>query len=118
MIMRYTKKNDLVFGGYEPISLGLECKGAILNKLGLYEDIDDDIGISWTIVHSALKNGIYWVYKAVEGRFIEYTKKVKGLSFNENGWFICEGWFDMGCPIVLYLKDYGKTWALTKEELE
>jgi len=118
--MRYTLKgqNGLLDVGGTVASLGLEVykqklaktNVCALQKLGKHEDIDDDIGIEWPIVHKALKNGIY---------DIENDKFIRCVEFLYSGecdeWYIVNGFneFETFAP-----KDYGITWALTKEELE
>ena len=91
------------------------------DKLSQIEDLEEELGIDLLTVFKALKEGVYYIYNDGK-KHIEFTKEVKGLrksyDNDNNCWFIHEGWFDIGCPIKLYLKDYGKTWALTREELE
>lgn len=85
-------------------------------KLGKLEDIEDELGISLEVLFKALKEGIYRFYEEFEDEppYIYYL--AVDLCYddaNEKEW----------CLVGLtntpyYLKDYGKTWALTREELE
>ena len=92
-----------------------------IDKLGMLEEIEDGLGCPIETVFKALKNGVYWILDDGMHR-IDFTKNPRSLMFDGDGWFIFEGWFDIGCPIRLYLKDYGKKdgggWALTRKELE
>jgi len=78
-------------------------------KLGQLEDIEDELGIDLTILFSALKKGIYAK---------DYGR------FNVSSIDLIDGYIDFKRknkkPYIhcAYLKDYGKTWALTKGELE
>lgn len=74
-------------------------------KLGQLEDIEEELGIDLITLFKALKNGFY-----AEHRYIQQCY----ICFIDGEWAIVnlkndEWWL---------LKDYGKTWALTKEELE
>lgn len=86
------------------------------DKLSQIEDIEEEFEIELSVVFKALKDGVYYIYNDGK-KYIESSNNV-GLRYDKNGWYIHAGWFDMGCPIKLYLKDYGKTWALTIKELE
>ena len=94
---------------------------AIEDKLRMLENIEDELGCPLETVFKGLKNGVYWILDDGMHR-IDFTKTPRSLMFDGDGWFIFEGWFDIGCPIRLYFKDYGKKdgggWALTREELE
>lgn len=79
--------------------------GEHVNKLGQLEDIEEELGIDLITLFKALKNGFY-----AEHRYIQQCY----ICFIDDEWAIVnlkndEWWL---------LKDYGKTWALTREELE
>ena len=81
------------------------------NKLGQLEDIEDDIGIDLiTFLKMFTQENIYI---KCNGEIFENDVEF-AINCDKKGYFInleiCQ--FDR-----LYLKDYGKTWALTKEEL-
>ena len=98
-------------------------QGDFIEKLGQVEDIEEELGIDIKIFIMALLNGIY---VKVDGKIIDFTNSVGWLwKFDKN-----DSWYDEERPneyyfaIIyrhvneFYMKDYGKTWALTKEELE
>lgn len=73
------------------------------NELKQYRDIEEELGFDLITLFKALKEGIY-------DKHIHYDN-------------VCLlGDKIYACPLDIfdtswYLKDYGKTWALTKEEL-
>lgn len=90
-----------------------------LEKLGQLEDIEEELGIDLITFHKALKNGVY--YKVINKDSANYGK----IFFDKYvlwGWDIDSdgNYFTMMQSQIqtFNLKDYGKTWALTKEELE
>ena len=97
-------------------------QGEHIDKLGQIEDIEEELGIELVILSKALKNGVYYdagsktiLYHKAEGEeFIEINIPHQYLSLMYVGpyWDCCY------CKMNLAFKDYGKTWALTKEELE
>ena len=97
------------------------CGQEMYDKLGQLEDIEDELGIDLITLFKALKNGI----------FAKHESKSKGIAYidgrNLEFKFEPVPVIDVIFPILknsntggtmLYFKDYGKTWALTKEELE
>ena len=85
-----------------------------IQKLGQLEDIEEELGIDLITLFKALKNGIYVKYDATFGlkekpRIVIKKDKATTLCFREGKWWIQEE--------DELIKDYGKTWALTKEEL-
>lgn len=72
-----------------------------LNKLGQLEDIEEELGIDLITFFKALKNGIY-------GRVGDKIEHILAPNFS----------FCYRKMYIYKLTDYGKTWALTKEELE
>ena len=98
--MRLTYK--LQSGGYAP------CKytgWAAFDKLGQLEDIEEELGIGLDTLYELLIRGCY--YKC--NNEILYTFGDVSVSNK----CICNPYNK-----ELLFKDYGKTWALTKEELE
>ena len=97
---RLTNKNQIL-DGY----IGAD----VIKKLSDLEDIEEELGIDLVTLFKALKHKI-WIktpfgYKdkwlcSTEGLF--YSNSRSGFKINER----------------LLTKDYGKTWALTKEKLE
>ena len=82
---------------------------AAIQKLGEIEDVEEGLGIDLVTFLKALKNGIY-----VKDPIISYIEG-KLLSFQEDC-FVTG--YDFDTSNVYWLEDYGKTWALTKEELK
>lgn len=83
-------------------------KRELCNKLGQLEDIEEELGIDLIILLKAVKDGV-WVkhpYSSIdyEPFRIDYWTDYKT---GEEGMYICG----------MEIKNYGKTWALTKEEL-
>jgi len=107
--MRLTKKQNTKLYPYIYSSIDDTFEGTPINKLGQLEDIEEEIGIDLVTFFKALKgiyikpNNIYvgspyLCFAENENRELEFQFKVVGT------------WYKV--------KDYGKTWALTKEELE
>lgn len=83
----------------------------VLTKLGMLEDIEEELGIDLITLFKALK-GI-WV-KSINGDV--YYVGSPYLCFSENEKRELELQFRVG-DIWYKIKDHGKYWALTKEEL-
>ena len=83
----------------------------VKNKLGQLEDIEDELGIDLITLFKALKDGIYVkVNRKIDFiRYVSIFKKRKRHLYSSSTFW---GKYDIGL-----IKDYGKTWALTKEEL-
>jgi hypothetical protein len=100
-------------------------------KLGKLEDIEEELGISLEVLFKALKDGI-WYKESYEEKHDGYSlvKYDDTKIYYENHVDICKYLngsrkihlflpFDNGYNGGNYcLKDYGKTWSLTREELE
>ena len=98
---RLTKKNEQ--GGYYSDYCGPERQPEI-QKLGELEDLEEEFGIDLAILFKALKEGFF-------DRLGEY-------HHFSNLYFSDEEIFDSYEKVSFNLKDYGKTWALTEEELK
>lgn len=79
-----------------------------LNKLAALEDIENDLGCNLIILFRALKSNKLF-YITDENRIEEYVGTIEIVDTT-----------NIKLPFVAVrdLKDYGKTWALTREELE
>ena len=95
-------------------------KKVCINKLRQLEDIEEELRIDLITLFKALKSkevickherGIVYHETTLEKHIIS------GLAFDDEYYGL---WvFDkFGDEIFYYTKDYGKTWALTREELE
>ena len=89
-----------------------------IDKLGQLEDIEEELGIDLITLFKALKNGFYHIDK---NKHIYTSKPTKGnggaMSYYASYYEIIaeDSYYDQ---YFYKLKDYGKVWALTKEELE
>ncbi len=83
------------------------------NKLGKLEDIEDELGIELITLFKASKNGIVFIDNDTHDIRLAYNIKI---DIYENELVdITIG--EEQKPMYFKFKDYGKTWALTKEEL-
>ena len=80
-----------------------------LSKLGQLEDIEEELGIDLDTLFKALKNGIWTKTKNDISKHLTVALKKRHRTK--------EYWLFYRPYSHVYLKDYGKTWALTKEEL-
>lgn len=89
-----------------------------LEVLEKYKSIEEELGIDLITLFKALKNGFYHID---EKKHIYTLKPTKGncgaMSYYASYYeIIAEDVFDD--QYIYNLKDYGKVWALTKEELK
>lgn len=102
----------------------IENSNACVDKLGKLEDIEEEIGIDFITLFKALKNGIN-VYYEDEERY-QFHNNLRLEYHKTLGWGLvyiygcsCRDDMSMKLDKEFYeLKGYGKTWALTREELE
>lgn len=92
----------------------------IFNKLGKLEDIEEELGIPLEVLFKALKDGVYAKFE--EGKILETNIKLYYSCDNEfKIRVVCleiGQYEDFEWEDYLFVKNYGKTWALTREELE
>ena len=90
--------------------------GEVMNKLGSLEDLEDELGCPLDVVFKAFKEGFYFISDL-------YCKNVFTKQFIDRVLLYYSDELRCYCFSIgyrddrIYLKDYGKTWALTKEEL-
>ena len=124
---RLTKDNDTQYdliGNYnsniEEFTNNHKLRNSVLNKLGQLEDIEEELGIDLVTLFRALKQG--YIYVKLEDGIIK--RDVDMLDFKEGVRCVL---FDKSCQVdnnmqcyqmLNYIQDYGKSWALTKKELE
>lgn len=94
----------------------IKNKGLAEEKLCQLEDIEDELGIDLITLFKILKRKRIY-------RVNEYDKKIQQMvMYGEcdlTGILVYEKGFEYSeCVQHLSYKDYGKTWALTKEELK
>ena len=100
----------------------IENSNACVDKLGKLEDIEKELGIDLITLFKALRNGIWTNQEQCYGD--EKQGKIRffqvRLLLEENAIGCIHNSMWKGKEVIrtLYFKDYGKTWALTKEELE
>ena len=100
--MRLTEKNGEMFLTKQPFT-------DMIVKLGQLEDIEDELGIDLITLFKALTDGI-WYKKEVHSLHTD-------MCLNVNKEWVIGCWLTKYECVYCLLKDYGKTWALTKEEL-
>ena len=117
---------DFVFSMRNRLITENEIKDSIYNRLKLLEDLEEDIGMSLLTLFRILKRGrvIHKYKQSVTKQIIIESCIISGL-FYESGQYglevyneeddIDEEYNDFK---YVYIKEYGKTWALTREELE
>lgn len=86
----------------------------IIEHLLPYAEFEERIGIDFITLTKALEDGVY--YKEYSHGKFEFCK-VRGIE--KIGLSIISNFAPYPeCDDIAYFKDYGKTWALTQEELE
>ena len=94
----WSKKDDMLYNA--------------IQKLGQLEDIEEELGIDLILFFKVLKSeNLYWKWE--DGKI----READGKSFNFEKKTI-DLYNDSWERFIGYIADYGKTWALTKEELE
>lgn len=118
---------DFVFSMRNRLITSNEINDSIYYRLKLLEDLEEEIGMSLLTLFRILKHGcIIHKYKifCADKKMILKSSIINGL-FYESGQYglevyneeddIDEEYNDFK---YVYIKDYGITWALTREELE
>ena len=117
---RLTEKQET--GDYSLIKYNSIVRANARFKLGQYEDVEEELGIDLVILFKALKNGI--IYKTDYGwdkedyhwNYIDAKYISLGMSYYEP---FLEIKLEQEPNVEhLELSNYGKTWALTKEEFK
>lgn len=87
----------------------------IVYKLGQLEDIEDELGIDLYHITKAILNGYYWI--DIEGNICHFPELdfIRKDTCDESPCRLNHYYWN---HTGKYLEDYGKTWALTKKELE
>lgn len=94
----------------------LAIDGKAIDKLGKLEDIEEEIGIEFITLFKALKNGVY--YFASDGQLIhDHVSLVNNYIGVGTPDKLSFSFLTYSTRQILLFENYGKTWALTKEEL-
>lgn len=133
---RFTKKSTKFLSSYE-WNRDLPTKTFVqlgINKLGQLEDIEEELGIDLITLFKVLSKGSVYINRAFcpeDETYLE-VKGYKRITLhkvpNEEDIndFIKGNWVldfsaiygDYIVELVVNVKDYGRTWALTREEFE
>lgn len=101
-----------------------------IDKLGQLEEIEDELGIDFLMLDKICKNGVYCYKRSVKD-FPFVDRRLGDIIHIQNSDIHIQffgvhkekrmGVSIMGCIDYVYhslpIENYGKTWALTKEEL-
>ena len=111
--MRLTKKSEKDYMGYEPIEELVKENNAspIIGKLGQLEDIEEELGVDLLTLIKVFKDGVYIKINGEIG-YIQYVS-----IFKKRKWRLYSSSTFWGKYDICLVKDYGKKWSLTKEEL-
>ena len=128
---RLTKKAQFVrnlITGKEIKYISNESDQMCVDKLGTLEDIEEELGIDLITLFKALKDGFYIKYNGEIVHIFPDKHITINFWYNIINVFIPPKFFidcKKGANYLsetideeYWFKDYGKTWALTKEELE
>ena len=104
---------DIKRGNYDRITDDM-----LYNKLGQLEDLEEELEIDLITLIKALREPVYVIInkKIVETQCGHIGEDCKFIDFEVDGKDY-RNMYDIETYCVL-VKEYGKTWALTKEELE
>lgn len=116
---RLVKNGKIILDGTDPLYVKEE---QALRKLEELENIEEELGVDLVTLFKALKDGI--VYKTGYGwetgdyhwNYVDAKYISLGMSYYEP-FLLIKLEQEPQCD-TLRPEDYGKTWALTKEELE
>lgn len=112
---RLTKKNNIgYFPAYERETK--ENYYDLVHKLGVLEDIEEEIGIDLEILYKALKSESIWIQKHIgAGKFRIVEVNIRGLNINK---YTNEITIRDENNSLHILNGYGKMWSLDRKELE
>ena len=108
---RTIKNGDIIFDG---IHTREQLEKTAFKELEAYQDIEEELGIDLITLFKALKNGFYG--KTWNGKIKHYTSKTHDFGFDTKRLLTFSTGYEIDDEYAI--KDYGKTWALTRKELE
>lgn len=84
-------------------------------ELRKYTLLEEELGIDLITLFKALKDGIW--YKCINGNLYRIPYSCLNLSYSDTYglWVEYHKYLD---GLRIHLKDYGKTWALSRNDLE
>ena len=116
---RLTFKDKRTKNGIRLPSYCNKYQEQVFTKLSQLEDLEKELGIDLLTLFKALKQD-YIYYKRHyrwDDRYKINKEYIQGLKYADDNTPVF--WTnDCGEEHMVYIKDYGKTWALTREELE
>lgn len=92
----------------------VEAREEMYDKLFELENIEEELGIDLITLFKVLKNGFYFKYK---DKILSSNDYLFQISVTSRGNFIFDIFIHNLSFLLIKFKDYGKTWALTREEL-
>lgn len=110
--MRLTKKNEIYLGGYEPMCAFNEA----FSKLGKLEDIEEAMGVDLILYLKmcVIESSVFILDKIINEVYeIRCPKCVYNPYLKAFGFKALKDTYNWRFP----LSEYGKTWALSKDEL-
>lgn len=112
-------KNDCFPYGDSASQYTTKNKHAAINKLGRLEDFEKDIGIDLEVALKAMMTGV-WAFRTERSKKPTFFSTYHCIISIVGGVYLYLStdfkWKDR--ELWYLLADYGKTWALTEEELE
>ena len=110
--MRLTKKYINGYGSKENANVPIDYV-EITDKLGQLEDIEEELGVDLVTFFKYMFADKFYV----KDKYLGIVERLF-WSISRNYVEVVEEKYPYGdCTETLNFKDYGKTWALTKEEL-
>ena len=91
--------------------------GESINKIGQLEDIEEELGIDLITLFKAVKYGVYYFTNGTQltRDYVYLTDNYTSVGIREK---LSYSFLTAFGRQILLFNEYGKSWALTKEELE
>lgn len=111
--MRLTKKNEVFLGGYQPLGDYTD----LCSKLGPLEDIEEAVGVDLMLYLKmcVIGTSVFVLDKTLNKVLeLKYPKFIYNPDLKAFGFKALKDTYNWRFP----MSEYGRTWALTREELE